>query len=210
MQHRRDERRERDGAAFDLVDDGLRVEPVMDHHGLTEIKPRHRADHAAGGEERGGRKHDVRAVGLRHQVCVGRLIEQGAVGVHHALGSPGGAAGVQDERHVVRGDVATPGAWLRLRQRRLVVSDQLAGVERRAGAHAQYQPQLGQFAQELLDVVGVDDHRSCTGVVAHVGDLVGSQPDVYRHRDQPGLCQTERDLWPFKAIAGDHHHPVAG
>ena len=106
-------------------------------------------------------------------------------------------------------DVATPGAGLRLRQRRLVVGDQLAGAERRAGAHAQYRPQLGQFAQELLHVVGVDDHRSCAGVVAHVGDLVGSQPDVHRHRDQPGLCQTERDLRPFKAIAGDHHHPIA-
>ena len=58
-------------------------------------------------------------------------------------------------------------------------------------------------------MVGVDDHRACAGVVADVGHLVGSQPDVHRHGDQPGLGQAERDLRPFKAIAGDHHHPVA-
>src|SRR6202035_5102661 len=46
-------------------------------------------------------------------------------------------------------------------------------------------------------------------VIADVGDLIGSQPDVHWQGDQPGLSQAERDLRPFEAVAREHHHPVA-
>ncbi len=126
--------------------------------------------------------------------------QQVAVREHDALGAPGGAAGVEQPRRIVR----RHGGGREVRGRReqsLVV----------AAAEFDDTLQRGQFRRAWRQrrmPRRIDEHPARAAVLEHVGEFVGVQLAVHRDHARPRVPAGEHALDVRGAVGGDDGHAI--
>ncbi|MCY1230094.1 hypothetical protein D9M72_424910 [compost metagenome] len=205
--HQREPEHQRDAFGVQRVEQRDRIEAALD----DQSRARH---------QRGRRGAELSAVEQRHQAgkdvrradgecCnAGRYCRQhGAVRMHRALGPPGGAAGVHDERQVTVFD--------QHRRRGIGHARQHFGERGNAGhgrgCHCQPHRQAETLQRRLQGAVqmAVHYHQPCFSVFHDVPDVLGRQHRIDRHPDHARLQDAIRGHEEGDGVDAHHRHLIA-
>ena len=127
---------------------------------------------------------------------------------YRALGSAGGAGGVEERQRVRGRDEHLGPVLARPSDQRLVVMpacDRAANGDEPVRRHRHLAPGLLHEPGEAC----LGEEGAGAAIAGDEGDLGTLEAEVDRHRDQPGQCRGSVDLEPFQPVVGEDAETVA-
>ena len=206
-EHRRHAARLGAAVARQGLEEAARLEIGQDHHRAAGVQQRlDRAGHGVLVVERHRGQRPGRRIA--RPVFLDRTDppQLAGMGQHDALGAPGRARGVGQERHVLAARVG-PIELLGLRhERRLVrLPARWRGIE----GEARRDPGLLDHVDDERVAVGLDHRGAAAGILDDVGERIAAELDVERHRHDAGAHRAIHHLDELEPVVDRHRHAIA-
>ena len=206
QEHRGRAEHRRDAVARDVREHQCRIEAAVQHHVPAALQPDQRGDVQPADMEhrRGGEAHVAGEI-LRPEACVDVVPEDIAVRQHRALGPPGGARGVHDQRHVVGLDAFSRG------ERHNVGDEVLESCPRAASRLRGQVVTATECAADRIDhrlVRVIDQQRVHPGVVDDELQLRAGEAEIQRHEDRADRRCREQRLEEYRVVVAEERNTV--
>ena len=170
------------------------VEGALERDARAEVEQRHGEGVVGGVEAGGGLHHAVVIAQTPRHDGVDSVVEALPVGLHGALGQPGGAAREQDHLDVLGVERRRLGRGRRRRQQRLVVVERYRG-DAEGGGH--------------VEVLGIGEHQAGPHIGGDGARLGRRQAVVEGGVDGAGLGGGEQQVEVGDVVERQDRHPVA-